>query len=98
MEMEARREFAARIPMKVADEFLLARRLHPPPALGDADPRQARHPFAGDWGYELCILPGDRVVLTSAIAVEPEDGAASYRDPLRTRKVAAGVPRVQIGA
>jgi hypothetical protein len=79
-------------PMRIADAFLVERRLHPPPVLGDADLREANHPFAGDVGFEIVILPGSRVVLANPITVETTDSAASYRNPLSKRRVPAGVP------
>ncbi|NUP09555.1 MAG: hypothetical protein HOW73_26215 [Polyangiaceae bacterium] len=78
-------------PMKIADAFVVARRLHPPPVLGDDDPRQANHPFAGDVGFEIILTPGARVGIASAVTAEPtESPAHSYRDPLAKRMVPQG--------
>ncbi len=96
IEIDAAWMEAPRFPMSVADELLVARRLHPPPAIGDDDPTLATHPFAGDAGYELCVLPGDRVTIEGPITSCEEEGPVSYREPAKVRLVPAGVPRVSL--
>lgn len=94
IEIDAAWSEAQRFSMSVADELLVARRLHPPPAIGDDDPSRATHPFAGDAAYEVCVLPGDCVRIDSAVTTSEEDGPASYRRAAKTRRVPAGVLRV----
>lgn len=95
VDVDAPRGLARRYSMRIADEFLLDQRLHPPPALGDADPGEANHPFAGDFGYELILLPGDRVLVASELEVDAgEASPASYRDKMPVRRVPVGAPRI----
>lgn len=95
----APRARAAVFPMQVADEYLVGRRMHPPPALGAADPRGAAHPFAGDAGLELSIEDGQRVGVASELATRlDEDAPASYRDGPRARLALEGAPTFVLGS